>query len=131
MQNLIVSMVRFSAAVTLYGYEQLQSTLSMSQKGADLFRNVDQLEDVLNSMSDSLVEKLDPAAQDTLRSFTGVAREAMAGSVSSLGLMDPRAVLRTVGDLVQKSADAVSGLAGRSEDAAPAEPVPAAEALGS
>jgi hypothetical protein len=130
MQNLIVAMVRFSTAVTLYGYEQLQSAYEMSQKGADLLRNADRLEGILNSLSDSLVERLDPSKQDTLRSFTGMARDAVSGSFSSVGTVDPRALLRTMGDLVQKSADAMSSWAGKAEEAEPAEPVPAAEALG-
>jgi hypothetical protein len=124
-------MVRFSTAVTLYGYEQLQSAYSMSQKGADLLRNTDRLEGVLNSLTDSLVDKLDPAKQETLRSFTGIARDAVSRSVSAVGFVDPRVVLRTVGDLAHKSAETVSSWVAKPEETEPAEPIPAADVLGS
>jgi hypothetical protein len=131
MQDLILSMVRFSTAVTLYGYEQLQSAYSMSQKGADLLRNADQLEDVLNSLTDSLADRLDPAKQETLKSFTEMARDAVNRSTSAAGLMDPRVVLRAVGDLARKSAETVSGWVPKSEEPEPSEPVAAADVLDS
>ena len=129
MQSLIVSMVRFSAAVTLYGVEQFQSTLSASRGGRDLMRTVDRMGDALDSLADVLASGLGPEKQETLRSVSAAARDAVARSNDPFTSADPGELFRAAGQLVRRSAEAFSEWMGKEEATETAEPQAAAAVL--
>ena len=105
MTNLVVSMVRFSAAMTLYGVEQLESSLSMLEGGSDLSKMMQGMEKTLNSMSDVLIRDMDEKKKDTLDSVSKASQEVVDRTLEGMEIMDPRDVFKASSDLLQKTSD--------------------------
>jgi hypothetical protein len=116
MQDLFVSMMRFSAALTLYGLEQAQSTMNVVEGGEDLSKSVKKLEQTLNSMTDALITRMDSKKKDTLKSVTKVSEDVVNRTWDSMNLMDPREVLRATNDLIQKTSDATADWVSKAAD---------------
>lgn len=129
MPKLIVSMVRFTTALTLYGFEQIQSVSYATQSGQDLFKVLDKFEIALDSLTEALVDKIDESKRDTLNSVTKMAEEVVSRSFDSVNMIDPRSVLRMAGELWQKSSNTMSEWFGKSTPTNGSEPKPAAEVL--
>ena len=108
MQNLLVAMMRFSAAVTLYGMEQIQKSMNIVDGGEDLTKAMDRLEKTLNSLTDTLVGKIDDSKKDTLKSVTKMSEDVIGRTWDGMSMMDPREVLKATNDLVQKTSDATA-----------------------
>ncbi len=117
MQDLIVAMMRFSAAVTLFGMEQLQSTFDVVEGEEDLSKTMDRFEEALNSMTDALVTKIDDKKKDTLKSVTRMSEDVVSRSFDSMNVMDPREVLRATNDLLKKTSDATADWVTKAADA--------------
>jgi hypothetical protein len=130
MQNLIVSMIRFSTALSLYGLEQLQTAMDLSSSGQDMFKLVDRFESTLDSMSDALSDRMDEGKQSTLRSVTSMAEDVCHRSVETINALDPREILSVTSSLVQKSTGVVDSWLGRAGSSNGAEPKPVADVLG-
>ena len=132
MQDLIISMVRFTAAVTLYGIEQIQTASYVTQGGQDLFKVLDKFEVAFNSLTEALVDKIDESKRNTLKSVTSMAEDVVTKSFQGLNMMDPRAVIRMTGDFWRNSSDAMSDAMNDwfGEPAPPeSEPKPVADVL--
>jgi len=129
MQKLIVSVVRFTTALTLYGIEQIQTVSYVTQSGQDLFKVLDKFEIALDSLTEALVDQIDESKRDTLKSVTNIAEEVVSRSFDSVNLIDPRGVLRMAGVLWQKSSGAMSDWFGNSNPTNGSEPKPAADVL--
>ncbi len=129
MQKLIISMVRLTAVMTLYGIEQLQTTSDLTQSGQSFLKVLDKFELALDSMTDALADKIDDSKKGTLKSVTNMTEEIVGRSFDGANLMDPRSLLRMTGTLWQKSSDALSELFGRSSPTADSEPKPAADVM--
>jgi len=127
MQKLIVSMVRFTAAVTLYGLEQIQTATGSAKGGGDLSKFLDNIESALGAMTDSLLDKIDRNKKSTLESVTQMATDVIDKGIS--GVVDPRNVLEATGDLWQKSSDVVTEWLGKSTPTDGSKPKHAADAL--
>lgn len=108
MENLIVAMLRFSAAVTLYGMEQIQSTMNIVEGGEDLSKTMEKFEKTLNSVTEALMNKVDETKKETLKSVTKMSQDVVSRSMDGINLMDPREVLRATTDLMQKTSDATA-----------------------
>ena len=117
MQDLIVAMMRFSAAVTLFGMEQLQSSFNVVEGEEDLSKAMDRFEEALNSMTDALVTKIDDKKKDTLKSVTRMSEDVVSRTVDSMNVMDPREVLRATNDLLKKTTDATADWVTKAADA--------------
>jgi predicted transcriptional regulator len=107
MQSFLVSIMRFSAAVTLYGMEQVQSTLNVVDGGEDLSKSMDKLEKTLNSLTDALIDRIDDRKRETLKSVTKASEDVVSRTVD-FNIMDPREVVRATNDLIQKTSDATA-----------------------
>jgi vacuolar-type H+-ATPase subunit E/Vma4 len=108
MQSLIVSMMRFSAALTLFGMEQLQSSLDVVEGEEDFSKAMDRFEKALDSMTDALVNKIDDKKKDTLKSVTKMSEDVVGRTMDSMNVVDPREVLRATNDLLKKTTDATA-----------------------
>jgi hypothetical protein len=131
MQELINSMVRFSAAMTLFSLQQLQNTVELavdSQAALKKFREA--LDSVSNAVSAQLGDALKPTADSVSKFGTDlVDRTWDAMNVSAF---DPREVIQTTGDLVRKTTDSLADMMKKTTEPAKSssgEPQPAAEAL--
>jgi hypothetical protein len=108
MQSLIVSMMRFSAALTLFGMEQLQSSLNVVEGEEDFSKAMDRFEKALDSLTDVLVNKIDDQKKDTLKSVTRMSEDVVGRTMDGMNVMDPREVLRATNDLLKKTTDATA-----------------------
>jgi len=108
MQSLIVSMMRFSAALTLFGMEQLQSSLNVVEGEEDISKAMERFEKALDSLTDALVNKIDDKKRDTLKSVTKMSEDVVGRTMDSMNVMDPREVLRATNDLLKKTSDATA-----------------------
>jgi hypothetical protein len=113
MQNLLVAMMRFSAAVTLYGMEQVQKTMDVVDGGEDMSKAMERLETTLNSLTDTLVGKIDTSKQDTLKSVTKMSEDVIGRTMDGVSMMDPREVMKATNDLIQKTSVATADLVGK------------------
>jgi len=109
MEGLILSMVRFSTALTLFGVEQMQTAMSVANGTGDVSRVLDRFQSALESMSDSLTHRLDHDKKETMRSMMDMSEEVVHRTFDGINTVDPRQVMRATNDLVRKSSDAVSG----------------------
>ena len=105
MQNLIVSMLRFSAAVTLFGMEQLQTSLNMIEGEDDVSKAMERLEKAFDSMTESLTTRIDDKKRDTLKSITKMSEDVVGRTFDGMTMIDPREVMRATNDLIQKTSD--------------------------
>jgi hypothetical protein len=129
MQRLIVSMMRFSTAVTLYGYEQLQSSVAFAQGEGELNGTLDRLQATIDSLSEVLVDNLGGGKKATLRSITSMAEDMVKGSFEGMRFVDPREMMKATADMIRQSADALAGRVSKVTLAEGEEPKPAADVL--
>lgn len=135
MEKLIVSMMRFSTAMTLFGMEQVQSAMNTMGGGEDLSTSLDRFRRALDSFTDAMIGELDHTKRETLESVTNVSEDAIHRTMEgvNLSMMDPREVIRTSADLMKKTSDSLADfMAGseKGEDSSKSgEPKRAAEAL--
>jgi len=138
MTNLAVSMLRFSAALTLYSVEQLERSLNVVEGGADLSKTIQGLEQTLDSLSEVLMREMDEKKKETLQSVSKASRDVVGRTMEGMEIMDPREVIKASSDLLQKTSDvtakwvtkAAEAMEKATESAKPAEepqPVAAAE----
>lgn len=109
MEKLIVSMMRFSTAVTLLGMEQLESAMRVGS-GEDLSKAMERFRATLDSFTDTVSKELDHKKQTTLKSVTNMSEEAVHRAVEGMSVVDPRELLRSTSDLMRKTSDSVADL---------------------
>lgn len=87
MQDLIVSMMRFSAALTLFGMEQIQKSLNVVDGEEDLSKTMDRLEKAVNSLTDVLVNRIDDKKKETLKSVTKMSEDVVGKTADGVNWM--------------------------------------------
>jgi conjugal transfer/entry exclusion protein len=105
MTNLAVSMLRFSAALTLYSVEQLERSLNVVEGGADLSKTIQGFEQTLDSLSEVLIREMDEKKKETLQSVSKASRDMVGRTMEGMEIMDPREVIKASSDLLQKTSD--------------------------
>jgi len=105
MTNLAVSMLRFSAALTLYSVEQLERSLNVVDGGADLSKTIQGFEQTLDSLSEVLMREMDEKKKETLQSMSKASRDMVGRTMEGMEIMDPREVIKASSDLLQKTSD--------------------------
>jgi hypothetical protein len=113
-QKVVVSMIRLSGAVAWYSMEKLQTSVSMHE-GEGFPKAMEELAGVLNSVADSLAEKMEPGRREAMKSVTRVADQVVAQSIAGLSIIDPRRAVQATNELVQKSAEVISNWPGESK----------------
>jgi hypothetical protein len=108
MQDLIVSMMRFSAALTLFGMEQIQNSLNVVEGEEDLSKTLERFEKAVDSLTDVLVDRIDDKKKETLKSVTKMSEDVVGKTADGVNVMDPREIFRATNDLIQKTTEATS-----------------------
>ena len=108
MTNLVVSMLRFSAALTLYGVEQLENSLNLVGDAADLSKTIQGSEKTLDSLSNVLMRELDEKKKETLESVSKASEDVVSRTLNGMDIMDPREMIKASSDLLQKTTDATA-----------------------
>ncbi|MGH9719780.1 MAG: hypothetical protein ACRD8O_06175 [Bryobacteraceae bacterium] len=109
MQELMVSMMRFSAAMTLFGMQQLQNALGAA---ADTQATVTKFREALDSMTNAVSSQMDDSKKATLDSMTKVQSDLVDRTWDAMNVqaLDPREVINTTGDLMKKTSDSLADL---------------------
>lgn len=134
MDKFLVSMMRFSTAMTLFGLEQVQSAVTSMGSGEDLTASMERMRKAMDAFSEAVMAQVDDSKKETLETVTRVSedtmRRAFAGVTSSI--VDPREVVRMTTDMVKKTSDSVVQWmgSGASSTEASEEPQAASDALG-
>lgn len=113
-QKVVVSMIRLSGAVAWFSMEKLQTSVSLHD-GEGFPKAMEEVAGVLNSVADSLAEKMDPGNREAMKTVTRVAEQVVGQSVAGLNMIDPRRVVQAGNELVQKSAEVISNWPGEAK----------------
>lgn len=108
MQNLINSMVRFSAAISLFSLEQLERAVSAIQGDAALSKTMDNFEEAMNAMTDVLTSKIDADKKETLSSVTSASEDMVKRTLDGMRVLDPREMMKASNDLLKRTTSATS-----------------------
>jgi hypothetical protein len=137
MTNLVVSMLRFSAAFTLYGVEQLENSLKVAEGGEKANQAIEGFEKTLNAVTEVLIRDMDQKKKDTLQSVSKASEDMVHRTMEGAEILDPREVMKVSTDLLQKTSDVTAKWVGKAASAmekatetvtnaaSPAEPQPA------
>jgi len=108
MQELINSIVRLSAAATMYGMQQVQTTVG----GFDTKESIDSLRSVIDGMTATLTAKLDENKRSTVDSISSAGSEVVGKTwtVLNVDAMRPKEVANTASDFVRRTTDAFSSI---------------------
>jgi ABC-type transporter Mla subunit MlaD len=138
MQELIASMMKFSAAMTLFSMQQLQNAVTAA---ADTQSAMNKFKDALDSMTSAVSSQMDESKKATLESMSKVQNDIVDRTFDAMNLQafDPREMMHTTGDLMRKTTDSLADLVKKAMPAAEkaaetakeaaAEPMAAAAAL--
>jgi DNA-binding beta-propeller fold protein YncE len=129
MQSLLVSMMRLSAALTLYGLEQIQTSVYVTQGGQNPLRVLDKLEIALNSLTEALVDNIGDGKKTALESVTTMAQDLVRTSFEGVTVIDPRQLLRATDSILRSSSETMADWVDRVGLVDGEEPRPAAEVL--
>jgi hypothetical protein len=102
MQELFNSMIRLSAAMTVFGVQQLQNTMG----SVDTKQSVDKLREVIDAMTDALSAKIDKSRRPTLDRLSNLPQDIIKRSVDST-----REVVKDTSEIVKSTSDWIAGSA--------------------
>ena len=119
MQELIASMMRFSAAITLFGMQQFQNVVGAA---ADTQAAMDKFREALDKVTDAVASEMDDAKKATLESVSKVQSDLVGRTFDAMNVqvMDPREVMQTTGDLMRKTTDSLAGIMQKAAGSKPA-----------
>lgn len=126
MQELIVSMMRFSAAMTLLGMQQIQNAVDAA---TDTQTTLDKIRQALDSMTDAMAKQMDESRSSTLDSVTKVQNDIVTRTWDAMNVQsfDPREMMTTMADLTKKTTDSIADLVGKTVHKESSEPQAATE----
>ncbi|MFZ0427938.1 MAG: hypothetical protein WAO20_07460 [Acidobacteriota bacterium] len=109
MDKFLVSMMRFSTAMTLFGIEQLQGAVSSVGSGEDLTAPLSRLQQAMDTFSDAVMKQVDENKQETLETVTRVSQDTLHRTFSGMSpsMVDPREMVRVTTDMMKKTSDTV------------------------
>lgn len=117
MTNLVVSMLRFSAAFTLYGVEQLENSLKVAEGGEKANQAIEGFEKTLNAVTDVLIRDMDEKKKETLQSVSKASEDMVHRTMEGAEILDPREVMKVSTDLLQKTSDVTAKWVGKAASA--------------
>ncbi len=117
MTNLVVSMLRFSAAFTLYGVEQLENSLKVAEGGDQANKAIEGFEKTLNSVTEVLVRDMDAKKKETLQSVAKASEYMIHRTMEGAEILDPREIVKVSTDLLQKTSDVTAKWVGKAASA--------------
>ena len=131
MQEMMNSMMRFSAAITLFGMQQLQNAAEMavdSQAALKKFR------ENLDAVTNALIAQLDENSKPALNSMTNLGSDLVDRTMTAVNVsaLDPRELMHTTEDLMRKTTDSLADMIKKkpaTDGKSAGEPQSAAEAL--
>jgi hypothetical protein len=117
MTNLVVSMLRFGAAFTLYGVEQIENSLKVAEGGEKANQAIEGFEKTLNAVTDVLIRDMDEKKKETLQSVSKASEDMVHRTMEGAEILDPREVMKVSTDLLQKTSDVTAKWVGKAASA--------------
>jgi hypothetical protein len=107
MQELINSVARFSAAITMFGIQEIQNAVGTA---TDPQEYVSRFRHSLDSITDAVSAELDKTSKPALDSVTNLSSDLVSRTFETLKtpVFDPRQMLQTATDVIRRTADSVS-----------------------
>lgn len=131
MRELVNSMTRFSAAMTLFGIQQLENALGAATDSATY---IARFRESLDSVTDAITSQLSAASKPTLASVSNLGTDLVDRTFDTLTApaFDPRQIIETASTVMRRTAYSLSASAAAGAGAAgsrPNEPQRADDAL--
>jgi hypothetical protein len=132
MLELLNSMLRLSAAVTVYSMQEVQTAVD----GAAPKESVDKLREMIDSLAEAVSSKINESKRPTLDSlsnlghdFVGRTQEVVGKTIETLKVpaMSPRNIVQSTNDAVKSTTDWLDGIVKPTHNSS--EPKAAEEAL--
>jgi hypothetical protein len=111
-----VSVVRFSAALTLYSVAQMERSLDLFGGDVDVSKTMREAEKTLTSLSNVLIRQTSKDKKGALDSFSNASRTVADRTVENMQVMDPREMLKASNELLEKFSDAAASWVSKSGD---------------
>jgi len=127
MEELMNSMVRFSAALTAFGIKQLQNAITAPSES---LKGVEHMREAMDSATRALTNQIADREKTAMNSAVAVGSDLVARTVGAIDgtALDPRRVMETTTDIVQKAAETLTGRRGKKRPAAAHQPATSAAA---
>lgn len=106
MQDLINSVARFSAAMTIFGIQEIQHAVGTGASGEEYMTRFRQS---LDSITNAISAELDRTSKPALDSVTNLSSELVGRTFETLKtpVFDPRQILQTATDAIRRTADSL------------------------
>src|SRR6266850_3758065 len=107
MQETLNSLVRLSAAMTVFGMQQVQTAVG----SADTKESVDKLREVIDAMAAAVSAKIDESKLPTLDSISSLGHDVVDRTMDSLKVptMNPLEILKNTTGMVKTTSDWLDG----------------------
>jgi hypothetical protein len=132
-QELVNSMIRFSAAMTVFGQQQIQNAMSSAMSTES---GINAMREALDSATQVLTAQIDDKQRSTRKSVSDLGTDLVSRTFDTMQMsrLDPRQIVETTGNMVKQVSDTIESAIKKTAAAASSatssgEPKPAAEAL--
>lgn len=136
-QELVNSMIRFSAAMTVFGQQQIQNAMSNAMNTES---GLNAMREALDSATQVLTAQIDEKQRSTMKSVSDLGTDLVSRTFDTMQMsrLDPRQIVESTGSMVRQVTETIENAIKRTSAAASAataaatssgEPKPAAEAL--
>jgi hypothetical protein len=105
-QELINSLVRLSAAATVYTIQQLQT----AAETVDPKDSMERLRQIIDSMTNALTAQLDPSKKPTVDSISALGSDVVGKTFDTLNVSvpTPADLLQSTNDVIRKTTDSMA-----------------------
>jgi len=105
MQELINSFVRLSAAVSIYGMQQMKAAVET----IDPEDSANKLRKMFDSMTDALTSQIDESKKQTIDNISNFSADMVGRTFDTLNVagLNPRDLVQTTNDMVRKTTDSL------------------------
>jgi hypothetical protein len=127
-QDLMNSMIRFSAAITIFGQQQLQNAVSTAMNTES---GIKALREALDSATQVLTSQIDEKQKSTVKSVSDLGTDLVSRTFDTMQMsrLDPRQIVETTGSMVRQVSETIETAIKKPNGTSSGEPKPAAEAL--
>ena len=127
-QDLMNSMIRFSAAITIFGQQQLQNAVSTAMNTES---GIKAMREALDSATTVLTSQIDEKQKSTVKSVSDLGTDLVSRTFDTMQMsrLDPRQIVETAGSMVRQVSETIESAIKKPNGTSSGDPKPAAEAL--
>lgn len=127
-QDLMNSMIRFSAAITIFGQQQLQNAMSSAMNTES---GLKAMREALDSATQVLTSQIDEKQKSTMKSVSDLGTDLVSRTFDTMQMsrLDPRQIVEATGSMVRQVSQTIDSAIKKPNGVSSGDPKPAAEAL--